>query len=233
MLARARWVSFASRWGLEQVAPMVPSGARLKVVGGGVADELYELERAEGEDLLYFGRLDIFHKGLDTLLEAFGRMRARRPGLRLRIAGRGKDREAVERLAAERGLGGAIVMEGAVSDSRRLSLFREARVLLMPSRFEGFGMVAAEAMAAGVPLVATEAGSLPEVVGPPEGGILVPVDDAEALATEALALLDDPARRAALSRSARRAAERFRWDAVAERHYDFLQMIAADAARKR
>ncbi|HYJ80096.1 MAG TPA: glycosyltransferase, partial [Longimicrobiaceae bacterium] len=92
---------------------------------------------------------------------------------------------------------------------------------------EGFGMVAAEAMAAGVPLVAAAAGSLPEVVAPPEGGVLVPPGDAAALASATARLLDDPAACAALSASARVSAERFRWGAVAERHLEFLEQLAA------
>jgi glycosyltransferase involved in cell wall biosynthesis len=97
----------------------------------------------------------------------------------------------------------------------------------MPSRFEGFGMVAAEAMAAGVPLVAAAAGSLPEVVAPPEGGVLVPPSDAPALAAAVAKLIDDPAARERLSATARVSAERFRWDAVADRHFEFLQKLAA------
>ena len=75
-----------------------------------------------------------------------------------------------------------------------------ALALLMPSRLEGLPMVPAEAMAAGVPVVATDVAAVSEVVAPPDGGVLVPPDDAGALAAAALALLDDPARRAARER---------------------------------
>lgn len=88
-------------------------------------------------------------------------------------------------------------------------------------------MVAAEAMAAGVPLVAAAAGSLPEVVAAPEGGVLVPPSDPDALAASIDGLLRDPAARAALSESARASAERFRWDRVAADHHRFLERIAA------
>jgi glycosyltransferase involved in cell wall biosynthesis len=171
--------------------------------------------------------MDVFQKGLDTMLQAVSILAAARPGLELRMAGRGKDTERVRALIAELGIGSNVQILGAVSEAERQELFAGAAVQLMPSRFEGFGMVAAEAMAAGVPLVAAAAGSLPEVVAPPEGGVLVPAGDAEALAAATARLLDSPALRAELSISARRSAERFRWDAVADRHLEFLQRVAS------
>ena len=129
-------------------------------------------------------------------------------------------------LAREHGVESNVEMLGAVSEAERQALFAGALVQLMPSRFEGFGMVAAEAMAAGVPLVAAAAGSLPEVVDAPRGGRLVPAGDAAALAAAVARLLDDPRERAELSDSARVSAERFRWSQVAEQHLAFLTRIA-------
>ncbi len=96
----------------------------------------------------------------------------------------------------------------------------------MPSRFEGFGLTAAEAMAAGVPLVATTVGSLPEVVEPPAGGVLVPPGDLESLVTGILRVLDSRDLQERLARSAKALAERFRWHKVAEDHLAFLERIA-------
>jgi glycosyltransferase involved in cell wall biosynthesis len=81
-------------------------------------------------------------------------------------------------------------------------------------------------MAAGVPLVASSAGSLPEVVDAPRGGLLVPPGDARALADATLKLLNDPAAKESLSSSARISARRFRWSAVADAHLRFIQNIA-------
>ena len=141
------------------------------------------------------------------------------------MAGRGKDTERVRGMARELGIEDGVRLLGAVSEAERQALFAGAAVQLMPSRFEGFGMVAAEAMAAGVPLVAAAAGSLPEVVG--DGGVLVPAGDAHSLAAAAAVLLDDREAREALSDAARRSAERFRWGAVADRHLEFVEGIAS------
>jgi glycosyltransferase involved in cell wall biosynthesis len=229
MLGRAPFISVSAGAIEPALRGLVGPGAAIERVGAGVGPEFFDLERREGGYLLFFGRLDVFQKGLDTLINAFALLRARDPSLRLRMAGRGKDASRVRQLAQQAGVSEAVEMLGAVSDGERLRLLAGADVMLMPSRFEGFGLVAAEAMAAGVPLVASDAGSLPEVVAPPAGGLVVPAGDAPAMAAAARSLLDDPARRAALSRTARESARRFTWDAVADRHYRFLERIAGSS----
>lgn len=229
MLRRAQHISVSAEWGLEEVRPLAPE-ASVHLVGAGVGEEFFTVERREEDYLLFFGRLDVFQKGLDTLVEGYAALRARRPGSPpLLIAGRGKDAERVARMAAEHGVAEHVRLLGAVPDGRRLELLAGARLLLMPSRFEGFGLVAAEAMAAGVPVVASRAGSLPEVVDEPRGGVLVPPEDPAALAAAAAALLEDDGRRARLSASARESARRYRWAAVAERHLGFLEHVARES----
>jgi len=227
MIRRARRLTATSTATFELLRGIVDPSTPVDLVYAGVPDELFRLPRRPEEYLLYFGRLDVIQKGLDTLLDAVALLVRDRPGLELRMAGRGKDVEWVRRRAGELGIEGSVRLLGAVDEAERQRLFAGAAVQLMPSRFEGFGMVAAEAMAAGVPLVAAAAGSLPEVVAPPEGGVLVPPGDAPALARAVAALIDDPAARERLSATARVSAERFRWDAVADRHFQFLQALAA------
>ena len=225
---RASATSLASKATIESIAPGMP----IDMVGAGVPEELFSLERKPGEFLLYFGRLDIFHKGLDVLLEAIALMVREKPGLELRIAGRGKDLEKVAELARNLGITKNVKMLGAISDAERNQLFAEAAVQLMPSRFEGFGLAAAEAMAAGVPLIASDVGSLPEVVDAPRGGRLVPSENPRALADATLALLDNQQERHALSSSARESARRFRWSVVADAHLRFIEHIAATGSSK-
>ncbi|CAN5165409.1 hypothetical protein BH24GEM2_BH24GEM2_14380 [soil metagenome] len=221
-IRQARWITSTSLATLEALRPLARKDAEITLVTAGVPDELFELFRREEDFLLFFGRMDWFQKGLDTLLEAFRLLVKMHPGIQLVLAGRGKDAERVERRSRELGIAHNVQLVGSVSDEERVRLFAGARVLLMPSRFEGFGMVAAEAMAAGVPLVAAAAGSLPEVVDAPHGGVLVPPGDAADFADAVNKILQDSGRRASLSFSARRSAHRFRWDAVAREHYAVL-----------
>ena len=230
LLRRGRRFTVDARAMLAPLADCVAPHAPVEVVPAGVDDDLFTIERRPEGYLLYLGRVDVFQKGLDTLLAAMATLVRDRPTLELRIAGRGREAERVRAMARALDLVPNVRVLGPVSDDERRALLAGAAVQVLPSRFEGFGMAAAEAMAAGVPLVATTAGSLPEVVDAPNGGVLVPPDDAPALAAAVAALLDDDAARAALGTTARASAARFRWTAIARSHLAFLHRVASDHA---
>jgi glycosyltransferase involved in cell wall biosynthesis len=232
VLRRGRVFSATSQATLHRLREVVGADPDIHLVSAGVADSLFELRREEEDFLLYFGRIDWFQKGIDILLEAFRILTVARPSLRLKVAGRGRDAGRLIDSARAMGLDRNVDVLGAVGDAERERLLAGAKVLLMPSRFEGFGMVAAEAMAAGVPVIASAAGSLPEVIGDRGGGVLVPPRNAAALAEAAERLLADRAARERLSRAARQSAERFRWSHVADQHLNFLHAIH-DAAASR
>jgi glycosyltransferase involved in cell wall biosynthesis len=103
------------------------------------------------------------------------------------------------------------------SPQRIVELYAEAEVAVVPSLYEGFSLPAVEAMACGVPLVATTGGALPEVVGDDGvSGLLVPPGDPDALAAALLRAFGDPTLRARIGEAGRkRALERFTWRATA------------------
>ena len=150
-----------------------------------------------------------YWKGVDVLLEA-GRL-AESP-LRFEIYGGGSLRGKLERMAREYGLDAHF--HGFVSDSS--SRLRDLDVLVQPSRADNLPLAVLEAMAAGVPVIGTRVGGIPELVSHGETGIVVEPEDPRALATALDELARDPARRAAFGRSAReRVAARFSAEAVA------------------
>jgi glycogen synthase len=229
VLGRARWFSATSSTTARELAGIVPSSARIAVVTAGVPEHLFYVPREEADHLLYLGRVDVRHKGLDVLLDALAKVDVRR-WQRLIVAGRGPSLQRLREHARRIGIDSHVVFMGAVDDDARERLLAGARLLVMPSRFEGFGMVAAEAMAAGVPVVASDVGALPEVLDAPHAGVVVPAGDADALASAIASLLEDPERRRRMGASARTSAQRFRWDAVAAEHLAMLQRIAADSS---
>jgi glycosyltransferase involved in cell wall biosynthesis len=212
---------------------MVESGTEIVRVGSGVDAEFFDVRRAERDFLLSYGRFDLFQKGLDTLLEGFAALAPDFPGLRLCVAGRGKDGERVLALARSLGLESRLDFREGVSRDEVLSLFSGAHALLMPSRLEGLPMVAAEAMAAGLPVIAADVGAVDELLERGRAGVLIPPGDPSALATATADLLRDPARREFLGSAARASAERFRWDRVADEHLDFLNTIAGTSGTPR
>jgi glycosyltransferase involved in cell wall biosynthesis len=224
-LRRARWVAAVSPWLLREARPVLAPDAETRVIGAGVDERFFRVQRAERDFLLYYGRFDVFQKGIDVLLDSMAILVRDRPRLTLKVAGRGKDAQRIAAMIAERQLKSNVELIANPSNDTVHALLAGALAMVMPSRFEGFGMVAAEAMAAGVPVVAAGVDSVPDVVGA-EGGVLVARADAAATAHAIAALLDAPERRAALSASARLRARRWSWDEVARDHLDWLRDIS-------
>jgi glycosyltransferase involved in cell wall biosynthesis len=181
----------------------VPSD-RLSVVEPGT-DRVASRPRANAGKvvLLAVGAL-IPRKGYDVLVAALARL-GNLPW-RLVIAGdRGRSPETCRRLEADiaaLGLADRIRLLGAVSADELASLYASCDLFVLPSRFEGYGMAFAEAIAHGVPVVGTTAGAIPETV-PEAAGVLVPPDDAEALETALRRLIEEPAERERLAAAAR------------------------------
>ena len=224
-LRRARWVAAVSPWLLEEARPMLAPGTDTCVIGAGVDEGFFAIERAERDHLLYYGRFDVFQKGIDVLLDAMTILIRERPHLPLKVAGRGKDAQRIAGMIRERGLEANVQLVANPTPDAVHALMAGALAMVMPSRFEGFGMVAAEAMAAGVPVVAADVDAVPDVVDG-DGGVLVPREDPAATARAIATLLDAPEHRAALAESARRRARRWSWDQVAVEHLAWLHRIA-------
>ena len=136
---------------------------------------------------------DVPLKGLVPLLEALAKLRTERPA-DLVVVGRPAPRAGWARPSTAWASPTPSRFVSGVSDDRMVELYAEASVAVVPSLYEGFSLPAIEAMACGVPLVATTGGALPEVVGTDgETGLLVPPGDPGALAWALGRVLDDPA----------------------------------------
>jgi glycosyltransferase involved in cell wall biosynthesis len=164
-------------------------------------------------------------KDLPTLARAFDLLAADDAGVRLVIAG--ADGWGADGLAAAIDASphrGRIVRLGWVDEDQRAALLAGATAYAYPSVYEGFGLPPIEAMSAGVPVVATTAGSLPEVCR--DGADLVAVGDTPALTAALRRVLDDPGHRAALIERGRKVAAGYDWDVTAERFAALLARVA-------
>lgn len=143
----------------------------------------------EGKKVVgYVGRLR-WEKGLHILLDAFAKMLQYVPGAILLVVGDGPDRETLEQQAHDLGIAGNIIWMGQKSQQEVFQLYGLMNIVAMPSFFEGFGLTAAEAMAASVPVVASDIDGLREIVINNESGLLGAVGDINILAMSLQSLL--------------------------------------------
>ena len=202
-------------------AQMGVPAEHMTVVPIGVDESLFrprpEITRVPGR-LMTTASADVPLKGLTILLDALAKIRVERPDAHLVVIGRLKDGSAVPALIESLGLDGAIEFVTGVTDERIVELYAEAEVAVVPSLYEGFSLPAAEAMACGVPVVATTGGALPEVVGQDgDCARTVAPGDPSALAAMVLEVLGDDHQRARLGERGRaRVLERFTWRSHAE-----------------
>jgi glycosyltransferase involved in cell wall biosynthesis len=194
--------------------------ARTTVVPVGVDHTVFrprpDLPKVPGR-IMVTSSSDVPMKGLVPLLRAVAKIRTERE-VEVVVIGRPRPGGRVERTIAELGLGPVVRCVSGVSDDELAALYAQAQVAVVPSLYEGFSLPAIEAMACGVPLVATTGGAIPEVVG--RSGVtalLVPPGDAEALAAAVRRVLDDPDLANRLGADGRRRVlGRFTWRATAE-----------------
>lgn len=173
-------------------------------------------------------------KGLVPLLEAVAKLRTERPEVHLHVIGSPREGSAIPGHLNRLGLGHTVVFHKGIETSAITHLYAQCQVACVPSLYEGFSLPAIEAMACGVPLVATSGGALPEVVGRDDSaGVLVAPGDPEELAAALARLLDDAELRARLGLAGRaRVMERFTWRRCAEETVVHYRWVIADHARR-
>lgn len=242
MVRASRALMTVSEYSAAQIVAAFPEAAgKLHVVPNGVSPRFFAAARTDGAVggapggatggasharpyLLTVGNKRP-HKRFETAIRAFALLAAERPELELRMVGnRDASTAKLRELAASLGVAERVHDLTTLDDASLAALYAGAEALLVTSREEGFGLIAAEAMAAGCPVIAVDRGPLREVVG--EAGILVPYDDAAAIAAALRGLQAAPLRAARIAAGHAQAA-RFTWAGAAAA----LAPVLAAAAR--
>ena len=207
---------------------------RLRNVRNGLDTDLFSpdpsVEKHESE-LLCIGRSTDPNKGIRTLIQALARLPSR---VRLTLVDDDSPDNQVLAWARAVGVEDRLSLTGRVDAATLVDLYRRATVVVVPSRYEGFGLPAVEAMACGTPVVATRAGALPEVLDLTGGGLSAERDDPESIARGVLALLEDRERQVQLAKRGRqRVVETLSWPKVAAATAAVYEELAAGARRGR
>ena len=239
IMARTDWLVAANPLERTQMVQLYGADpARIEVIPGGVDLDLFKpIPPAEAraclglpadQMVLFVGRIEPL-KGIDTLLRAMALVVRDCPNWQERICvciigGDPSDEpsavnvemERLKRLRAELGIGELVVFMGAQDQDTLNVHYSAAEVVVMPSYYESFGMVALEAMACGTPVIASKVGGLAFTVQDGVTGFLVPDRDPETLAGKIASILHDPALRQRLGAQATRWAQRYSWPTVAD-----------------
>lgn len=202
--------------------------AAMNVIHLGIDQDVYKPQpdiRRRDNRLLTTASADVPLKGLRHLIEAYSTLLETYPRLELVVIGKLREGPTAE-LLDDLNLLDRVSFIHDLSNDEMAEQYARATICVTPSLYEGFGLPAAEAMSCGAPVVVTDGGALPEVVG--DAGVIVPKGDSAALARAIGALLDDPARRADLGAAARqRARKAFSWDRAAATYEAVLRRAIA------
>jgi glycosyltransferase involved in cell wall biosynthesis len=191
--------------------------SRIRIIANGVQADRYSVRRPARPIRTVVTVANLRQeKAHEVLIEAAARLGPRHPNLRFLIVGDGPRRHALEALVAERGLGAHVEFRGHREDVA--AVLGEADLFVLPSRSEAFPNAAIEAMASGLPVIASAVGGLLDLIEPHRTGLLVPPDNPSSLAAAIEALLSAPQHAEALGNAAR--------ETVARR-YSFERMVAA------
>jgi N-acetyl-alpha-D-glucosaminyl L-malate synthase BshA len=161
-------------------------------------------------------------KRVHDVVRIFARIADRIPA-RLLLVGDGPERVRAQNVAAEEGVTGRVIFLGKQNSVAELLSCTD--LFLLPSESEAFGLVALEAMACGVPVVATNVGGIPEVLPPPPAGQTADVGDVDRMAELGLAVVEDATIWAEASKTARAAAERFSADRIVPQYENYYAEV--------
>jgi len=197
------------------------------------ADLRARYELGGGPVALFFGGLKA-RKNLPLLLEAWARVAPRHPDARLLVAGGGVLLESLRARAEADGLHGSVRFTGYVAEAEKAAHFNLGDLFVFPSAMEGFGLAVAEAMASGLPIIASDRGSIPELVVEGEGGFLCDPAKPDLFVDRLHCLLGDAPLRAKLgAANAERVEQAFRWErCVSDTRRVYEETIASYKPRR-
>jgi glycosyltransferase involved in cell wall biosynthesis len=220
-------VSDCSRQDIARDFGLQPSG--ISLVHNGIDTEVFKPMPEVARNpmrLMATCSADAPLKGLRYLLRAYARLLERYPDLELLLVSKPNPGGKTERLVKKLGLADKVQFVNGISTEQMVRYYAQASIAVVPSVYEGFGLPAGEAMACGVPVVSTDGGALPEVVG--DAGVIVPVKNVDAMVDAIDTLLQDPQARAELgARGQQRIDELFCWHVCAQQMTEYYRQVMA------
>lgn len=166
-----------------------------------------------------------------TALRAFSIVRRTFPAARLSLAGSGPEQQALVSLATDLGIADAVTFTGRVDNERMAALYHSADIMINPSLVDNMPISVLEALASGVPVVSTDVGGVPYLVEHEKTALLVPVQDANAMADAILLLVNDPARMKQMKKAGIESVQQYTWPNVRGRLLGVYEQVLAESGQ--
>jgi glycosyltransferase involved in cell wall biosynthesis len=199
----------------------------INVLGNGVDTNLFTPVNIKdnGTYILYTGRLS-WNKGLIDLIRSAKKIIQRYPDISFVITGRGPIEHYLRELVTNMKLDNNFSFLGFVDMKRLIKTYQNASIYIFPSYYEGLPTSLLEAMACGVPVIATGVGGIPEVVNDGKNGFIVPIKNPEAIANSVIKLLENQKSRKKMGKIARKTIEEnYSWDSIASKALEYYRTI--------
>ncbi|MDM8520738.1 glycosyltransferase family 4 protein [Anaerolineales bacterium HSG6] len=216
--------------GLREYAVDTAPDVPIEVISNAIDLSVFIPPRARNHDdpvqLVFVGRFNAF-KNVEMLLEAISILKEKGiNNVELRLIGDGSRRSNLERLTTEKGLTKQVQFSGWVDRTVLVKIYQEADLFVTATTWEGMPNTVLEAMACGLPIVATKASGLSELVRDDENGYLVALNDSDSLADRLAELVDNPYQRQRMGKESRKIAEQeFAWEHITEQYVQVYKRV--------
>ncbi len=210
------------------------SPSRVTVIHNGIDHNRYEPERRRRTpepEIVYLGRLKKY-KSIDLVLRAMKRVLEQIPEARLTVVGDGDDRPRLEKIAADLGIRSSVRFTGRVTEKEKIRILQKARVVVNPSRKEGWGVTVIESNACGAPVIASDVPGLRDAVQDGKTGVLIRHGDMRDFAASIVLMLRNPRVREEFSRRAVSWARSFSWDRATHQTLEVIEEVVSKGGRR-
>lgn len=219
----------ANSMGLKELAQKTDKNQKIAVIANGIDIVNFRPEHSLQKDkpfIITLGGTRITErKGINYLIEALALLVSKYPNIFLRLVGEGNEKENLMNLTKELKLDNVVEFVGLIPREKIAPYYQEAKLFVLPSLNEGMSNAMLEALATGLPILATDTGGTKELVEDGTNGMIIKMQDARDLAEKIERLINDEALRVRMGQESRRKAEQMSWKNVAQEYYELYKQV--------
>lgn len=220
----------ANSMGLKELAQKTDKNQKIAVIANGIDVANFRPEHSLQKDkpfIITLGGTRITErKGINYLVEALSKLHLKYPNIFLKLVGEGNEKENLEKLIKDLKLENFVEFVGIVSREKIAFYYQEASLFVLPSLNEGMSNAMLEALASGLPILATKTGGTTELVTDGENGFIIKMKDADDLAQKIELLINDNDLRQKMGLASREKAQKMSWANVAQEYYNLYQSVS-------